>query len=788
MQPKQSRMLVRSRLVAIVVALCVATVFSRRCMAQGGLELTRVATGLTSPVYATHAPGDPGRLYIVEKAGAIRVLDLLSGAVLPTPFMSASVTAAGIGLTTDGERGLLGLAFHPDYQANGRFFINSTDSAGNTRIREFRRLTSNQVDSTSGRDVLSVAQPYSNHNGGWLDFGPDGLLYVAMGDGGSSNDPQNHAQNRGSLLGKMLRLDVSGDDFPADSSRNYRVPATNPFVGQPAMLGEIWAYGLRNPWRNGFDRKTGDLYIGDVGQNAREEINFQSASSPGGANYGWRVREGTLSTGLTGQSGNSLVAPIYDYTRGSGTFQGTSVTGGYVYRGPVAALQGQYFFGDYVRGRLFSLVFDGSQPSAFNGTNYSSRTDWTATATTTAGTIGNIASFGEDASGNVYLVSYGGNIFRIGLPSLAWTLGGTGTWSGFSTSWTTGSGSTSAWSSQRRAVFTPPQAVVRVSGEVSVGLGLDFRGQMIRLEGESGRVVLTGSTFDVNQIDVVGGGTAVITVPLVAAAGLLKTGSGVLMISGSSGPVGPTTIRGGLITVGGAASLASGTVRAEVGGTLKVWPGVTASLGGLRLEGGLVDVSSGRVSLRPGSFDTASVLAGVVSGRGSGDWRGARGVTTSAAADAATPRGVGWMLESDGSIVLAYAACGDTNLDWQVDVLDAANFVAAGKFDSSSSATWIEGDFGYDGIVDILDAAEFLSTGLFDTGGYNGVGEASVAAVPEPSVLSLVVVVAVSALTARRRLQSPAVLAAGRLRGPRGCRNGGCRALGAGPVTTCRAA
>lgn len=722
---------------------------------QTALELTRVASGLTNPVYATHAPGEPQRLYVVEKTGAIKILNLATGTVAATPFMAASVTSAGIGLTTDGERGLLGLAFHPGYQTNGRLFINSTDSAGTTRIREFRRQTADQVDAASGRDVLSVNQPYSNHNGGWLDFGRDGHLYVAMGDGGSSNDPQNEAQNRGSLLGKMLRLDVSGDDFPTDATRNYRVPATNPFAGQAGMRGEIWAYGLRNPWRNSFDRATGDLYMGDVGQSAREEINFQPAASAGGENYGWRVREGTISTGLTGQSGTQLVAPIYDYVRGSGTFQGLSVTGGYVYRGPVAALDGQYFFGDYVRGRLFSLVFNGTTPAAFNGTNFTSRTDWTASTTTTAGTIGNIASFGEDAAGNVYLVSYGGSVFRIGLPALSWSVAGTGTWSAAATNWTTGSGSAAAWNAQRRAVFTPAQSVVRLTGDVSVGLGMEFRGGLARLEGAGGRVILTGTTPALNQLDVIAGGTATIAVPLVAAVGLLKTGSGVVVLSGSGGPAGPTSVRGGAVVVARETALASGTVRIESGGTVRVAAGLSASLGGLGLAGGTLDLANGRVVLRAGSYDAAAIQAGLQLGRGSGDWRGPAGVTSSAVAATGgpAPRGVGWLAESDGAMVLAYAAPGDTNLDWQVDLLDAANFVAAGMFDAASAASWSEGDFSYDGIVDILDAADFLSTGLYDAGGYNDSGVAGAAAVPEPSaVVALVTALAIAAgAVARRR-------------------------------------
>lgn len=747
----------------VAVAMLVAGRGHREAAGQSALELTRVASGLSSPLYATHAPGDPQRLYVVEKTGAIRIVDLATGSLLSAPFMAASVTAAGIGLTTDGERGLLGLAFHPDYQTNGRFFINSTDAAGTTRIREFRRLTADQVDATSGRDVLSVGQPYSNHNGGWLDFGRDGHLYAAMGDGGSGNDPQNYAQNRASLLGKMLRIDVSGDDFPADATRNYRVPVTNPFVGQAGMLGEIWAYGLRNPWRNSFDRVTGDLYIGDVGQSAREEINFQPAASAGGENYGWRVREGMVTTGLTGQGGSPLVNPIYEYTRGSGTFQGQSVTGGYVYRGPLAALEGQYFFGDYVRGRLFSLVFNGTTPTAFNGANFSSRTDWTASTTTTAGSIGNIASFGEDAAGNVYLVSYGGSVFRIGLPALTWSLAGTGTWSTTVANWTTGSGSAAAWNGQRRGVFTAAAAVVRLAGDVSGTLGLEFRGPTARLEGSPGRLLLTGSTQALNQIDVAAGGTADVAVPIVAAAGFLKTGVGRLVVSGSAGPTGPVVIRGGELVAGAGLALASGTVRVQPGGTLRIADGLTASLGGLGLDGGLVDLAKGRAVVPAGSFDLDAVRAAITAGRGAGDWRGTSGVTSTAAAAAAAPRAVGWLIEGDGSLTLGYAAAGDTNLDWTIDILDAAAMLSGARFDAGTPAAWADGDFNDDRAFDILDAADFLATKLFDAGSYQAA--AAVTAVPEPVPLAGWLAVAVAGCVVRSRLQRPAMATTPRLGG-----------------------
>jgi autotransporter-associated beta strand protein len=290
---------------------------------------------------------------------------------------------------------------------------------------------------------------------------------------------------------------------------------------------------------------------------------------------------------------------------------------------------------------------------------------------------------------------------------------------------------------------------------VSVGLGLEFRGAQARLEGVGGRVILAGTTSTLNQIDVIAGGTATVAVPLVAAAGLLKTGAGALVLTGSGGPAGPTTIRGGAVVVAHETALASGTVRIESGGTVRVAPGLSASLGGLRLAGGTLDVSNGRVSLRSGSYDPVAIQAGLQSGRGGGDWRGPAGVTSTAvaAADGPAPRGVGWLAESDGAMVLAYAAPGDTNLDWQVDLLDTANFLAAGQFDSSSLATWSEGDFTYDGLVDILDAADFLSTGLYDAGGYNGSGAAGVAAVPEPAVwvITAVVPALVAGAAARRR-------------------------------------
>ncbi len=396
---------------ARLLAGCLLVAWSWNCVAASAqtLELTQVASGLTQPIYATHAPGDPNRLFVVEKTGTIKILNLGTGTVNAAAFLSQADLSNGTGFTSNGERGLLGLAFDPNYQANGRFYVNYTDGSGNTQIRRFERLNADQANGGSTLNVMSITQPFSNHNGGWMDFGPDGQMYVASGDGGSGGDPQNNGQNRNTLLGKMLRLDVSGDDFPADPNRNYRIPSDNPFVGQSNVREEIWAYGLRNPWRNSFDRLTGDFYIADVGQGSREEINFQRFDSDGGENYGWRLREGTLGISVPG-----AIDPFYEYSHGNGTNQGSSITGGYVYRGPIDALQGHYFFSDYVNNRLWSVQVDGTDPTLFEGTNYTNFFDWTDILTVDSGPFRRIASFGEDSLGNLYMLNLeNGLIFKV---------------------------------------------------------------------------------------------------------------------------------------------------------------------------------------------------------------------------------------------------------------------------------------------------------------------------------------------------------------------------------------
>jgi glucose/arabinose dehydrogenase len=312
------------------------------------LQFTDVAGGLSQPVFITNAGDGSGRLFILERAGRIRIVK--NGALLGTPFLDIDqiVNSAG------GEQGLLALAFHPNYASNGLFYTVHTapiNSVNSVILSRFSRSAGNPDLANAGSQVtlLSIPHPVNtNHNGGTLAFGPDGYLYWSTGDGGGAGDLPNNAQNLTVLLGKILRLDV-------DSGSPYGIPASNPFVGDPnaAVREEIWAYGLRNPWRFSFDALTGDLYIGDVGQGAREEIDFQPASSSGGENYGWRVMEGSLCFNpASGCNTSGKVLPIAEYDHNTGC----SVTGGYVYRGSrYPLLRGHYFYGDFCTGAFFSL-------------------------------------------------------------------------------------------------------------------------------------------------------------------------------------------------------------------------------------------------------------------------------------------------------------------------------------------------------------------------------------------------------------------------------------------------
>jgi glucose/arabinose dehydrogenase len=340
-----------------------------------GVRLQSVAT-LEEPLALAVRPDDQA-LYIAEKGG--RVVAIRDGAVDPTPVLDVSSE-----VSLGGEQGLLGLAFAPD----GRFlYVNLTDVNGDTRILEYA-MADGRADISTRREVLFVDQPYSNHNGGNLVFGPDGYLYLGLGDGGSGGDPLGNAQSLQTLLGKMLRIDPhpSGD-------APYGIPTDNPFVDTPDARPEIWAYGLRNPWRYSFDRATGDLWIGDVGQSAWEEVDRLPASSTGGENYGWNVREG--SHPYADGSVPGAVDPVYDYPHSSG---GCVVTGGYVYRGEaIPDLVGAYVFADFCLGKLEVLRADGG---AF-------------VAADLGPTVEAVSSFGEDAAGELYVLSLAGGVYRL---------------------------------------------------------------------------------------------------------------------------------------------------------------------------------------------------------------------------------------------------------------------------------------------------------------------------------------------------------------------------------------
>lgn len=384
------------------------------------LKAERVASGLSRPVFATSPAGDADRFFVIEQhTGTIKILNLNNNTVNAAPFFDIN------GLTTGNEQGLLGMAFHPDYSVNGRFYLNFTDSSSVTNIVEYTvaNPASNVASITNTRTIIRYSQPFSNHNGGWIGFGPnDGYLYIASGDGGSGNDPGNRAQTITDMkLGKILRLDIDGPDaFPADANANYAIPASNPFVGVTGD-DEIWAYGLRNPWRDSFDRLTGDLWIGDVGQGNREEINFQPGTSTGGENYGWRVREGFASTGLTGGTG-PFVDPVHDYDNDS---VGIAVTGGYVYRGSdFPALQGTYIFADYIGGS--NIGFAGRAVWSFKLVDgaVTEFTDRRSEMISNFGTINEIVSFAEDDRGELYIVDLDGEIFRIILDRIIGDLNG----------------------------------------------------------------------------------------------------------------------------------------------------------------------------------------------------------------------------------------------------------------------------------------------------------------------------------------------------------------------------
>jgi glucose/arabinose dehydrogenase len=366
------------------------------------LKSELIVNGFSKPVFVVAPPGDTSRLFVLEQwSGKIRIIDLASRAIKPAPFLTVT------NLLTGSEQGLLGLAFHPNYRSNGFFYINQVargGPAGHTEISRFQAsgdpATSDQADASSRKLLLSFDQPEENHNGGWMAFGPDGYLYFSQGDGGGANDRHGspgNGQSRNTYLGKIHRVDVDHGD-------PYAIPTDNPFTGNTADKQEIWAFGLRNPWRCSFDRATGDIWIGDVGQDTREEIDMLPAGM-GGLNFGWRVREGSIQNSLypNEKTVTPAAGPVYDYSHSVGL----CVIGGYVYRGSaIPDLRGKYIFADYSKARFWMLT-----P---NGTNSVPAEEITSQLDPSPKQIGLPTSFGEDASGEIYICDYAdGEIYKI---------------------------------------------------------------------------------------------------------------------------------------------------------------------------------------------------------------------------------------------------------------------------------------------------------------------------------------------------------------------------------------
>ena len=335
-------------------------------------EWKLIASGLTRPVDIQSANDGSSRIFIIEKYGVIRVFE--NGQLLESPFLNIDDRVNDSG----NEMGLLGLAFHPDHEQNGFFYVNYTGDGGDTRISRFQ-ASGNIADPNSEKVLLIIEQPYPNHNGGALAFGPDDYLYAGLGDGGLAGDPQKNGQNTTSLLGKILRLDVNNGD-------TYSIPSDNPFGN------EVWAYGLRNPWRISFDRLTGDLYIGDVGQGQWEEIDYLPAGSQGGANFGWSIMEG--GHGYDGLAQPDMLFPAAEYSHSEG---GCSVTGGYVYRGAMPEWNGIYLYGDYCSGKIWGLILSNGQ--------------WQNQVMFETGVT--ITTFGQDESGELYFASDSGEVYHL---------------------------------------------------------------------------------------------------------------------------------------------------------------------------------------------------------------------------------------------------------------------------------------------------------------------------------------------------------------------------------------
>ena len=381
---------------------------------EKNLSSVLIADGYKKPVFITSYPNNAKLLYIVEQAGLIKLIN--DGKKLSRPFFDINKRVVNPNRPGD-ERGLLGFAFHPNHTNNGKFYINYMDNDGNTIISEFSTNSELRANHKSERIILKLKQPYGNHNGGDIQFGPDGYLYISIGDGGKAGDPLNAGQDLSSLFGKIIRIDIE--------QKPYGIPKSNPFFGQKDKREEIWAWGLRNVWRFSFDKQTGDKYLADVGQNKWEEVNFEPASSKGGLNYGWRIMEANhCYDPKENCPTEGLIKPIIEYPNDANhpafafriieelsfsetDVEGCSVTGGYVYRGQkIKSMQGQYIFGDYCSGNIWTLkVVNGK---AINFKNRTEEINIGGGEFTTY-----ISSFGQDSDGEIYIIDYNGGIYKL---------------------------------------------------------------------------------------------------------------------------------------------------------------------------------------------------------------------------------------------------------------------------------------------------------------------------------------------------------------------------------------
>ncbi len=371
--------------------------FASLTNSNASLHLEQIAKGFERPVWACVPNDINDKIWIIEQTGLVWIIDSKTGNRESKPFLDIRTDVCCKG----NEEGLLGLAFAPDFTQSGRYYINFTNKHQQTQIVRFTSENRQTTHLSTAETIMVYPSEFDNHNGGWLGFGPDQMLYISNGDGGSGNDPNKHGQALDTFLAKILRIDVS-------QPSGYKVPPDNPFIKNPQAKPEIWAYGVRNPWRCSFDRKTGDFWIADVGQNNWEEINHVIFAKGAGANYGWRLREGNHATpqqGTGGPAPSGSIEPVYVYQHGGGHQQGFSVTGGYVYRGPIHELQGRYIFGDYQNPRIWSFIEVNNQVTDFK--------DHTLELQPKDGQLHSIASFSENQKGDIFIVDHAGTIYQI---------------------------------------------------------------------------------------------------------------------------------------------------------------------------------------------------------------------------------------------------------------------------------------------------------------------------------------------------------------------------------------